>query len=65
MSLVNGHLARKLMKLDMLQNGRVMSEYRQDVVLQDRSDLHARRIRAMNRSLVALGHFYNEESLFL
>lgn len=34
-SLLDGLLAHESTKLDMLQNGAVMSEYRQDVVLQE------------------------------
>lgn len=63
--LVNGLLAHELMKLDMLQNSRDMIKYSQNVVLQDRSDLYTRRIRARNLSLVVLWHLYDKERLFL
>jgi hypothetical protein len=44
------------MKLDMLQNGRGMIEYRLGVVLQERSVLHSRKIYARDLSTVVLRH---------
>lgn len=65
MSIVSGLLAHESTKLDMLQNGRDMIEYSQNVVLQDRSDIHTRRIRARSLSLVVQWHLHDKETVFL